>query len=143
MRCSVCLKENLEETDFPKKGNNKYRKDCKECFRKSQRLRYDNNKEYKEACLSRSKKRTYDFHINVYNYFRTHPCVDCGESNILKLEFDHVVPKSFTVSQMTKFAWSAVLKEIEKCEVRCGSCHRVMTHKRRNSLRYRLYNGDE
>jgi hypothetical protein len=35
------------------------------------------------------------------DYFKTHPCVDCGEPNPLKLSFDHVRgKKAFAVSSM-------------------------------------------
>lgn len=34
-----------------------------------------------------------------------------------------------------------MLKEIQKCEVRYGSCHRRVTHQRANSLRYKISKG--
>ena len=58
----------------------------------------------------------------------THPCVDCGEDNILILEFDHVRgKKTFGVCVMGNriFTIETIQKEIDKCEVRCANCHRI------------------
>jgi hypothetical protein len=56
-------------------------------------------------------------------------CVDCGEQDILVLEFDHVGDKRSTV---TSLAWSEtslarIDAEIACCEVRCCNCHRRRT----------------
>lgn len=60
-------------------------------------------------------------------------CKDCGISNHIILDFDHIKDKKYNVSQMIRdgFSWKAILKEIEKCEVVCANCHRIRTHKRR------------
>lgn len=66
----------------------------------------------------------------VIEYLREHPCVDCGETDIVVLEFDHVRgEKRFCISEMMAYSypWSSVLAEIEKCEVRCANCHRRRT----------------
>ena len=64
-------------------------------------------------------------------------CVDCGyDEYAIALQFDHVrgVKKS-NVSDLIRrdYAWSTILKEIEKCEVRCSNCHAVMTARRKLS----------
>lgn len=66
---------------------------------------------------------------SVYEYLSTHPCVDCGESDIVLLEFDHISNnKSDSVSNLIRLGnVTNVWKEIEKCEVRCVSCHRYKT----------------
>mgnify|MGYP003152885164 CR=1 FL=1 len=65
---------------------------------------------------------------------RLHKCIDCGESNPLVLEFDHVKDKSHNISDMTNGAYSieAIKKEMRKCEIRCANCHRIKTIERRN-----------
>jgi hypothetical protein len=62
-------------------------------------------------------------------YLVNHPCVDCGESDPLVLEFDHVRGKTHNVSSMKGYTKKRVLEEIRKCEVRCANCH-----KRRHKL---------
>ena len=66
-------------------------------------------------------------------------CMDCGESDPLLLDFDHVGTKRWNVSEM---AWRTasprkVLAEMEQCEVVCGNCHRRRTLHQLDSWRVR------
>ena len=57
-------------------------------------------------------------------------CVDCGESNRVVLEFDHVRGKKIgDISTMVgrAFTWKKIEDEMAKCEVRCANCHRRRT----------------
>jgi hypothetical protein len=63
-------------------------------------------------------------------YLSSHPCIDCGETDHVVLEFDHVRGlKRENVAQMVRdgVAWRMVEEEIAKCEVRCANCHRRRT----------------
>jgi hypothetical protein len=72
----------------------------------------------------------------IVGYLSQHPCVDCGENNIIVLEFDHVRGKKCgNVGNLKTYSLGKVIREIEKCEVRCANCHRIVTHKRRLSSR--------
>ena len=60
-------------------------------------------------------------------------CVDCGYAeHPVALDFDHVRGiKEYGIAQMRKkFTLKKLLKEIEKCEVRCANCHRIATYNR-------------
>lgn len=64
-------------------------------------------------------------------YLRTHPCVDCGESDLRVLEFDHLDPGN-KLSGVSRLACNGaslrkILTEVAKCEVRCANCHRRRT----------------
>ena len=75
----------------------------------------------------------------LLEYFATHPCVDCGESDPVVLEFDHLRDKSFSIgAKLTNYSWTAIEAEIEKGEVVCGNCHKRRTARRRRSNRARL-----
>ena len=51
-------------------------------------------------------------------YFKTHPCKDCGEPDLVMLEFDHLGDKKFNISAALPCRnWDSVLAEISKCEV--------------------------
>jgi transposase-like protein len=61
-------------------------------------------------------------------------CTDCGEHDVVVLEFDHVRDKRNAV---TRLAWhgcsvATIDAEIEKCEIRCANCHRRATASRAN-----------
>lgn len=58
------------------------------------------------------------------------PCVDCGESDPIVLEFDHVRgEKKFRIGAARRKCGSigALLAEMAKCDMRCANCHRRKT----------------
>jgi hypothetical protein len=60
--------------------------------------------------------------------FRKRPCADCGETDPLVLEFDHVGDKRFNIAKgIRDLPWPTVLDEIARCEVVCANCHRRRT----------------
>jgi hypothetical protein len=66
----------------------------------------------------------------VREYLAEHPCVDCGESDPIVLEFDHVRgEKSFNVSYgvIKNYSLKRLAEEIAKCDIRCANCHRRVT----------------
>lgn len=66
-------------------------------------------------------------------------CVDCGyDKYAVALQFDHISEdKKGSVSNLIRsdYSWKTILKEIEKCEVRCSNCHAVVTARRKLSYR--------
>lgn len=82
--------------------------------------------------------------IWLLEYLRQHPCVDCGETDPVVLDFDHVKGrKDFHISRALSLGWAieTIEKEMEKCVVRCSNCHRRVTARRQNWTRYRLSQG--
>jgi hypothetical protein len=78
----------------------------------------------------------------LIEYFRNHPCNDCGETDPVVLEFDHLNDKSFDIGQALPYRnWQSILDEIGKCEVVCANCHRRRTAQRKGSVREMLSNG--
>lgn len=66
----------------------------------------------------------------LLDYLLKHPCVDCGESNPLVLEFDHrrgIKAKDISRMIQEKWSWKAVEAEMAKGVVRCANCHRCKT----------------
>ena len=66
----------------------------------------------------------------VLRYLVEHPCVDCGESDVLVLEFDHVRGvKRAAISAMVRDLRpiDEIWTEVAKCDVRCANCHRRKT----------------
>lgn len=136
--CTKC-KRSLPLSEFNWKIKNvKYSVHCRICSREYVRQHYLKNRNY---YLTKAKKRNAKIFkqakIIIANYFLSHSCVDCGEKDLLVLEFDHVDrnKKDGDVSQIIKNTSSLklLLKEIKKCEVRCANCHRRKTAKENNS----------
>lgn len=78
------------------------------------------------------KVRRSENRVKIVQYLKSHPCIDCGESDIRVLDFDHVDPSSKTqnVTRMacaSTYSWDRVKEEIDKCEIRCANCHRKKT----------------
>jgi hypothetical protein len=66
----------------------------------------------------------------LWQYLEAHPCIDCGERDIVVLEFDHVKgQKEGDISVMVGRGASRerLQREIDKCVVRCANCHRRKT----------------
>jgi len=111
---------------------------CKECSREYIRDHYKRNTEYyldkarKRNGIIQQRRREY-----IGSYLKSHPCVDCGEKDILVLEFDHMdrSQKSDEVSHFLqrRISLGILVKEIAKCEVRCANCHRRKTAKESKS----------
>lgn len=69
----------------------------------------------------------------ILDHLYTHPCIDCGITDVRVLEFDHVRGIKFKeLSKMMAGHYSIkkIQEEIDKCEVRCCNCHRIVTLER-------------
>lgn len=69
------------------------------------------------------------------SYKKNHPCTDCGNKDFRVLDFDHKpgTEKVDCVSKLARAGYSIenIQKEIDKCNVRCSNCHRIITYDRR------------
>ena len=96
---------------------------------------YYHTKVDKKRKLRLQKERRVRIQTVVWNYLLHHPCVDCGETDPVVLDFDHVRGEKFsTIADALRLGWSEkrLFSEIEKCEVRCANCHRRVTAVRNN-----------
>jgi hypothetical protein len=72
----------------------------------------------------------------LIEYLREHSCVDCGEDDVMVLEFDHLGDKEFNISGgLRDRSLAALIAEMAKCEVVCANCHRRRTAIRGGFLR--------
>ena len=61
-------------------------------------------------------------------YKQTKGCTDCGETDPIVLEFDHVRgEKAFNLVESSCRSLMSVWEEIQKCDVVCANCHRRRT----------------
>lgn len=65
----------------------------------------------------------------LHSVLRRSCCLDCGESDVCTLDFDHVGDKHATVPRLAvgEYSLARIAREIGRCEVRCANCHRRRT----------------
>ena len=134
-KCCSCNKEK-DESEFAFKNKEKgiLQNQCKKCKRDYSKIHYSNNK---ESYIKRAKKNTpryrREFKQKLYDYLTDKCCVDCKETDPIVLEFDHrdSDKKEYEISKMMNgiHCWESILKEINKCDIRCANCHRRKTFK--------------
>lgn len=135
--CSKCKKlKNRKFFSICNGNKNGLQNICKLCTKIYDKTRL----EYKKVYNKNFRKRNLDY---IYKYLSSKKCIDCGESNLLVLEFDHLYEKKDNIISMSnKKSLDDIKDEIKKCEVVCANCHRIRTAKRNNSYRLEFYNGD-
>lgn len=106
---------------------------CKKEQAKAARKHYLKNKDkIKKRTRESNKKSIIRNRTFLWNYLLKNPCVDCGESDPVVLQFDHVRGKKrFALSDGAKNSYGieTLQKEIDKCEIRCANCHTRKTAK--------------
>lgn len=89
------------------------------------------------------KRKEYTTRNKEYTneYLKNHPCIDCGETDIRFLQFDHKIKeeKYKDVSRLVSsgYALKSVINEITKCDIRCLNCHRKRTSIQNTGLKTR------
>lgn len=85
-------------------------------------------------------KRRENIKRKMMEFYKDHPCVDCGETDPRVLDFDHINNKKHNISTLLRkeYSWDSILKEAAKCEVRCANCHRKKTAIDQNHYTNRL-----
>ena len=138
----VCSRCNIskEATEFRKRSavSHGLTAWCKQCFSEYDRERYKNSDKERQR-KKRNQKLVIEKSRNyIWEYLSNNPCIQCGESDPVVLEFDHVDrnTKVNNVSELLKFSIEKVKKEIEKCQVLCANCHRRKTAKQFNTWKF-------
>jgi hypothetical protein len=138
-RCSRCG-EDKPLNEFNRKDRNHLQRYCRACNSAYLKEHYAKNLAYYVAKAARFKKaqKTANRRL-LLDYFSTHPCVDCGETDPVVLQFDHVRgEKRGNVASLLNDCrrWEVVFAEIEKCDVRCANCHFRKTARELGWYRY-------
>jgi hypothetical protein len=137
-RCYRCrdLKP-IEDFAWRRRAKGQHDSFCRPCRSAYGREHYQANRQrYIDQAGKVKRRLTRERTLYLLEFFKTHPCVDCGERDPVVLEFDHLRDKSFAIGpSLSRRGWQDILDEMKKCEVVCANCHRRRTAKRRGSLR--------
>lgn len=136
--CSRCKEKKPLDQFYRKKGRDATAY-CKPC-------QHEYLREYYRRTITTKRARRYELAEKyttrnrrlVLAYLAGHPCVDCGEADVMVLEFDHVRGvKENDIARMIGdcFSTNRIEAEIAKCVVRCANCHRRKTMFERNTYR--------
>ncbi len=110
---------------------------CRECNREYHRKHWASHMEQ----IRRRKGREVEIaQVRILEHLSRHLCTDCGEDDVVVLEFDHLRDKTASVGALVSggYSWRRIMEEIAKCEVVCANCHRRRTFARVDIYRVRL-----
>ncbi len=146
-RCTACgASKKLDDFTVRSKNRDGHTSRCRACVNATNKRRYDARPQQARERLKVFNQRLRDDKAaRVFHYLMKHPCVDCGESDPVVLEFDHrdSATKFLAIAQMIerRYSWEAIAAEIAKCDVRCANCHRRRTSQQRRYRRSLLQEG--
>jgi len=128
--CTKCKASKLiGDFAFKNKPKNQRRNICKTCSRALSREHYRKNKsKYKHN----KKQHIEKTRVFLRRFLANNPCVDCGESDSVVLQLDHMENKTDHVSTgVGSQGWSIAKleEELTRCVVRCANCHQRKTAK--------------
>jgi 5-methylcytosine-specific restriction endonuclease McrA len=144
-RCTVC------KTEHPKDAFNVSRRRpdglqnvCRECNRTRAKRYYTENKVQHRAKIHERRGSYIVANRDILlEYLKTHPCVACGETDPLVLDFDHLRDKQFDLGgdSVRTRGRRSIENEMAKCQVLCANCHRRKTHEQQNTWKWRSLRG--
>ncbi len=131
-QCSRCGKTKHESAFSWKVKPKRKQSACKACVGLYTKEHHAKNRAKHNRNAVRKKKEYVERNRKfVAGYLQEHPCVDCGEANIIALTFDHVRgKKKYTIARTLScnvVSLKTLKEEIEKCDVRCANCHNIKT----------------
>lgn len=128
-KCKTDYHEPLSDNfNIKKRTKDGFQSSCKACVKIFHIEHYQKRKQY---YLDKAAKHNENYRVRglqyMVDYLKQNPCIDCGETDPIVLEFDHRGNKSCDVSTLSERSLESIQKEIDKCDVRCANCHRKKT----------------
>ena len=115
-KCKPCFAESMKE--YRNTHPEKTKESRKKCYLKT----INKRKQYNKKKLIERKQLIYNILIISGG------CIDCGLKDPECLEFDHK-DRDDKIMNIARAKQSSstekLLKEIDKCEIRCANCHRI------------------
>lgn len=139
----VCIYCNCDKPneDYNKTSYGNPKPYCRQCQKEKRIIYYQNNK---QAIIKKQVARTARNRAivkeKVAEYLEKHPCIQCGEKDIVVLDFHHrdSSTKESEICQLivNGYSWKKLLTEIKKCDILCANCHRRITARERGFFRF-------
>lgn len=129
-RCGRCSSfKQLDDFAWRRRTKDQRDNYCRPCRAEYKQEHYAANRQrYIDVALDRKRRLALERAEFLVAFFGSHPCLDCGESDPLVLEFDHRGDKAFDIARgLRDRSWRAILEEMAKCDVVCANCHRRRT----------------
>lgn len=140
--CSKCGQPKTSDDFSRRSGSSKYSKNrwCKTCCSEAVKKVYRESLDYRQSHKLAQRRRSLENLRFILEYLTEHPCVDCGESDLLVLHFDHekLEDKYMPVTSMLLLSRQRIQDEIARCFVRCANCHARRTAEQFNTTRFKL-----
>lgn len=134
----ICYRCKIEKPLYEFSKNNskkdKLNLECRACHKVNRKKHYEANK---CKLIKQIKDRAKEIVNWVASLKRGIPCTDCKKIYIpFAMDYDHKEDKKFNISSAARAGFSKenILKEIEKCDLVCATCHRIRTYNRRAGL---------
>jgi hypothetical protein len=130
--CSICKlpKDKFYKNSHRPDGLQTY---CVDCAKERSKARYKGfSEEEKRQIKDAAKEKTRRNKQFLWDYLKQNPCVDCGETDPVVLDFDHTTGNKLgSLANLANQGSSieSLQEEISKCQVRCAHCHRRKTAK--------------
>lgn len=133
-KCNTC---NIAKhhSEFGKVARNKdgLNGKCKSCKRAYDNLFHENrSKDKKDSKYIKQKARLDTIREFLNVYLDNKVCNHCGDNRKVVLEFHHIRNKEFNLADSIRKSIPKIKKELEKCEILCANCHRIVTANERN-----------
>jgi hypothetical protein len=131
-RCTGCgLERPIGEFPIKNKKSGRRSTRCRACRSAYGKLHYQKNRDrYCARPRAPRHEQREPYWAWVMTFLASHPCIDCGETDPIVLQFDHrdgTTKVDAVGTMLNRASWGALLSEIAKCDVRCANCHRLRT----------------
>jgi 5-methylcytosine-specific restriction endonuclease McrA len=132
--CSKCkVPKSLNDFYLDKRSPTGRRYDCKECHKTFGKNKYHQDEKYRQQHIAKRKNtarnRRKKHQLQLMQILAQSGCIACGERDPIVLDFDHIANKEFGISVALRrgIRWSAIVQELQKCQILCSNCHRRKT----------------
>ena len=140
--CSKCKCQKDSDSFYKsKKSKDGLQVYCKSCSKELRKKHYTKNRKVEKSNNKAYKISRQRF---LFEFLLDNPCKSCGETNPVLLDFHHKNSdrKSFTITSNQGLCKSEqkLQEEINKCDILCSNCHRLITAKENNWITFQWYN---